>query len=180
MIYVYTCLNEVPKERKLYIARWFILETILGPLEICTHVHHINFRKEAHDKWLLQPFSKQLIEEKFEIKREFGDPPILAKRKDSTGPKSRDEIRKIVVSYYKNLHAKKLAPITIADSDNDDDDVIMVEDEPRDSPINPTNEIPESEVIDENEATSIHAREPSSYDVIVRVITSQIIFGYFW
>ena len=56
----------------------------------------------------------------------------------------------------------------------------MVEDEPRESPINPTNEIPESEAIDENEATSIHAREPSSYDVIVRVITSQIIFGYFW
>ena len=88
MIYVYTCLNEVPKERKLYITGWYIFETILGPLEICTHVHHINFRKEAHDKWLLQPFSKQLIEEKFEIKREYGDPPVLAKRKDSTGPKS--------------------------------------------------------------------------------------------
>ena len=137
-------------------------------------MHHINFRKEAHDKWLLQPFSKKLIEEKFEIKREYGDPPILAKRKNSTGPKSRDEIRKIVVSYYRNLHAKKLAPITIADSDNEDDDVIMVEDESRDgtdSPINPTNEIPEPEANNENEASSIHAREPSSYDVIVRVIT---------
>ena len=143
-------------------------------------MHHINFHKETHDKWLLEPFSKQLIEEKFEIKREYGDPPILAKRKDSTGPKSRDEIRKIVVSYYKNLHAKKFAPITIADSDNDDDDVIMVEDESLDSPINHTNEIPDSEVIDENEATSIHAREPSSYDVIVRVTTPKIILGIFW
>ena len=179
MIYVYTCLNEVPKERKLYIARWYIFEIILEPLEICTYVRHINFRKEAHDRWLLQPFSKQLIEEKFEIKREYGDPPILAKRKDSTGPKSRDEIRKIVVSYYKNLHAKKLAPITIADSENDDDDVKMVEDESRDCPINPTNEIPESEAIDENEATSIHAREPSSYDVIGRVITPEISLGIF-
>ena len=56
----------------------------------------------------------------------------------------------------------------------------MVEDEPRESPINPTNEIPESEAIDENEATSIHAREPSSYDVIVRVITPKIILGIFW
>ena len=93
----------------------------------------------------MEPFSKKLIEEKFEIKREYGDPPILAKRKNSTGPKSRDEIRKIVVSYYKNLHKKKLAPITIVDSDNDDD-VIMVEDESRDTP--PTNEIPETEISD--------------------------------
>ena len=128
----------------------------------------------------MEPFSKKLIEEKFEIKREYGDPPILAKRKNSTGPKSRDEIRKIVVSYYKNLHKKKLAPITIVDSDNDDDDdEIKIEDEPRDTP--PANEIPETgnrisavEVTEENEkeATSMHSREPSSYDVIVRVITT--------
>ena len=133
----------------------------------------------------MEPFSKKLIEEKFEIKREYGDPPILAKRKNSTGPKSRDGIRKIVVSYYKNLHKKKLAPITIVDSDNDDD-VIMVEDESRDTP--PTNEIPEtesrtsiteaSEERDENEATSMHSREPSSYDVIVRVITTNIAILY--
>ena len=133
----------------------------------------------------MEPFSKKLIEEKFEIKREYGDPPILAKRKNSTGPKSRDEIRKIVVSYYKNLHKKKLAPITIVDSDNDDD-VIMVEDESRDTP--PTNEIPEtgsktsvteaSEERDENEATSMHSREPSSYDVIVRVTTTNIAILY--
>ena len=126
----------------------------------------------------MEPFSKKLIEEKFEIKREYGDPPILAKRKNLTGPKSRDEIRKIVVSYYKNLYKKKLAPITIVDSDNDD--VIMVEDEPRDTP--PANEISETgnrtsaaEVTKENdkkEATSMHSREPSSYDVIVRVITT--------
>ena len=126
----------------------------------------------------MEPFSKKLIEEKFEIKREYGDPPILAKRKNLAGPKSRDEIRKIVVSYYKNLHAKKLAPITIVDSDNDDgDDVIMVEDQSRDQ--STAHEIPESKTAverDENEATSIHSREPSSYDVIVRVITLPNIF----
>ena len=56
----------------------------------------------------------------------------------------------------------------------------MVEDEPRDTP--PANEIPEtesrtcvteaSEERDENEATSMHSREPSSYDVIVGVIAT--------
>ena len=56
----------------------------------------------------------------------------------------------------------------------------MVEDESRDTP--PANEIPETESRtsvtealeerDENEAMSMHSREPSSYDVIVGVIAT--------
>ena len=55
--------------------------------------------EKAQVRLLAQPFTKALIEEKFIIKEEYGDPPILSK-KNAT---ERAEIREKLIAYYRNI-----------------------------------------------------------------------------
>ena len=84
------------------------------------------FIKEKENQYVARnAFTRMLIRDKFEIKEEFGDPPVVA-----PGPLSdRNARRAKLIEYYKNKAKKANEPIII-DSQESTDPVIIVDEKP--------------------------------------------------